>query len=284
MDSTQEARILGRVGETLDQGLSVLVLGWIDSNHSQFTRTLDPQRFLFLEKTPKVVTHRVGYVISTKFVKRPDLDRAKQQKPTHPHVLSVGVIKRILESAVRLQTPVPTPSHHPSEDPVPPALPTPTPSQKPSPSDESLRIPRRAPSDELSKGAREYSFAIAFVKQIDDDSDKALSKFVVSRLLKEHFGDGHLPLRHKDLLEPVTATGAKNAGSYKATARLLELAMETAPDVEPADPIEKARWLAGQETGLRKKKEDLQAKIAEIDHQLSRAAKARAAMEALRQI
>ena len=119
------------------------------------------------------------------------------------------------------------------------------------------------------------AFARAFSQAVNGNPEGSLSKYATAKLVRDHFGEKALVVKYRDLLEPVARPGKKNAGSYKATSELLELATAADRVVEPTDPIERARWLISKEKGLVTRISNLRDEIAEMERELQRITEAK---------
>ncbi len=87
-----------KVREVVGSGNKVAVVGWIDSNHSDFTRLVSSGAILFFEHGPTTLPPSVRYAVFTRFTKHSTSFRLKGQIDTHPFVLGTGQIRQVLES------------------------------------------------------------------------------------------------------------------------------------------------------------------------------------------
>lgn len=273
------------MAEKLDNGLCIAVFGWHNRNHDQFTRSLDGNQFLFLETPPRIIPARVGYAITTRFITHSDRQSVRKRVPTLSQVLSTGHIKRILREIaagqkpkkpehapqVRAEAPQLTAQSAPKEEihmvsSTPPAAVQNLPSAAPvtAAGREEASVP------ELSSEERERRFAIDFMKQVGGDAGRTLSKYEASHILEKHFGEGRKnPSAHKKLLTGVVSEGNTKVGSYRATEYLLKLSGQS-PEVEPDDPIEKARWLIARIPALLQRRDELEGEKARFLENLER--------------
>ncbi len=282
--------------EKLNEGLTIAVVGWRNSNHDNFTRSLDPRRFIFLDNEGRGMPRNTGYVLSTRFVQHAVWQQVQSRHiPIHPKVLQNGVIKGMLKDvrAVIRVVPVPQPQH-PKAVTTPTAVPAPAtsagPVQSPSISLPPASIAVLAGGSTEGQQDKEQRFAVAFLEAVGNDPTATMSKYEAAKLLVEHFGEGHNPSQYKKLLEGVVADGRSKVGQYRATAALIELAGRA--DIEPTDPTERAKWLVSREPLLQSRRHtlqeemecrvaDIKAEIATIDVTLGRVGKAKAALAAL---
>lgn len=282
MVQDQEARVVQTLRAKLGNGHSIAIIGWRDSNHDSFTRALPMEQVRFFETAPLVMPRTVGYALFTNFVDHNQTKRVREQVSAHTKLFNTGCIKRILRDAATIKAATNKPE---SQEKAPMATPATTtampqdvamPQSKPlAPSSQNGAAPYERTREE--KGAE---FALDFMKAVGDDPVATLSKYEVNKVLRRHFGESATASHFGHLLEPVVNAGNTKAGSYKATVRLLELV--TGIDVEPKDPIEKARWLISRGPKLEERRSKLQLEIQAIDSELERVKKADQLLDSLK--
>lgn len=105
---TQLSALQRRISETLKQRRLVAIIGWKDSNHNTFTRSLSNNVIKFLDDSPGIPSQNIGYILFTEFISHSVSDRVKKAKEKecyHPIPIKIGQIKQILESCKDLLKP-----------------------------------------------------------------------------------------------------------------------------------------------------------------------------------
>ena len=90
-----------RISETLQEGRLVAIIGWRDSNHNAFTRSLSSNVIKFLGDLPRAPSQNIGYILFTRFISHSLVERVKRAKEKqcyHPIPVDIGQIKKILKS------------------------------------------------------------------------------------------------------------------------------------------------------------------------------------------
>lgn len=270
----EEVRVRKILQDKMGMGYVVAIIGWRDSNHDAFTRNLPAGKVLFYERVPDIVPKRVGYALTTSFVDHSERKRLRKQVHTHPNLFSTGVIKRILRDAAIMSSS--------SEVPPQPAMEPEMSSTVAAPAVTPEATQGSTGSDEAGEHEREIAFAKAFVIAVDHDHSRSLSKYELGAILRRIFGDRAQPSRFKHLLTAVVAEGNTKAGQYRATDKLLELAMSN--EMEPPDPIEKAKWLIARRPSLEERHNRIQSEMRAIQKELERIGKAAELLESLKRL
>ncbi len=90
-----------RASDALKDGRSIAIIGWKDSNHNVFTRSLPQNRVTFFGDSPGNLSQNLGFILFTRFIAHALFERIKKAKARrhyHPIPLDIGQIKVILES------------------------------------------------------------------------------------------------------------------------------------------------------------------------------------------
>ncbi|MBA3733065.1 hypothetical protein H0W91_01680 [Patescibacteria group bacterium] len=247
----QRVALVEKIKDVLRQGQRIAVLGWRDSNHNKYTRQLmDNGRIIFRHKIQSDLGGKVGLVILTKFIGHDDFERVRVLRETFPIVVSNGEIKRILFTCLGVQT-----LPNVLRNATPERKPVPTPPAEVSKVSESQLLDQEmvevveqiipateAPVEKPSMITVMEVFAKKFISESLSKKEERLTKYEVSALRRE-FGikmSAH-ELIKEGWIEPFVSEGSKNAGSYKATEKMLALA-GSLPS-ESSDPLVRARRL-----------------------------------------
>ncbi|MDB5254193.1 MAG: hypothetical protein JWL80_259 [Parcubacteria group bacterium] len=232
--------VLKDTRKTIEAGKVVGVLGWPPRFHDDLTRLVPASKFLFWANFPRSVPPEVGYVVRTKEAPRDLVVRLRKEGLFVSNLgLSKEEVRRLVRDIVPELTPMPTLLQPREEVPDMSSSLENEPDQKVSAPLEVKNFP-----ETMEESRRAFSFD--FLQMTNGMPEKPLSKYEVSLLLVTHFGEkGKSPKKHSDLIEPVTSPGDVRAGSYQATALLLDLALSRS-ETEPKDPVEKLRWLVAR--------------------------------------
>lgn len=280
MDAQQEEQVASRtvagMKEAVTSGRLIVIYGWLGSSHDTFTRSLDERHIRFEEKVPRTLPSKAGFIVATGLAGGCQKQLRGSGLPCCSTVLTPSRIKRLLKevgpailkpklSREDKRMTAPSQAKSAPNPTMPASGPTYTPGMKavdiPPTSDPSdAPAPNPEPTPARTREERERDFAVEFMQAVGGDAQKTLSKYEASALLKKHFdGVAVNPSSQKKLLGPVVSDGKSRAGNYRATQELIKLAGMT-PQVEPTDPVERARWLAEREP-------QWEAEKAELEHQ-----------------
>lgn len=282
-----------KIREVFGQNRLLLVLGWRDAEHTDETRAFNNRLVRFMGKLPARIPKGTSLVITTHDVDRSSKDRAKALLRRRGEVfwtpLAPDTIRELLSSFPQLQRRLSSAAQQSVQDPggattVPQSVERiDVEMMKFKPADLAFRGTAQTPEDR---------FASSFF-ELAGDLEGSLSKYEVSRLVSQHFGDTKTTqgLVKDGWLVPQVGAGRKKAGRYAAGTRLKDL--RTQPP--PSDPLEKARWLVSHESDFITQKAALEAKFkeieavfqescAEIDRSLARIEEARKLIAALEKL
>lgn len=79
-------------------GYPIVILGWIHTNHNEFTRSLSEDQVIFLSSPPPSIPEKVSLVLYTRYVHRSLIRQLKKQKPIYRVCVEILDVKVILES------------------------------------------------------------------------------------------------------------------------------------------------------------------------------------------
>lgn len=231
----QDRALEQNVRSALGQGKVVVVLGWKESNHDDFTRALSQGgKVLFYEESPGSLSQKVGFVIFTKFTGHGTFSRVRTVTPTHPVVLGNGHIKRILESCKDvLETSVVSPVE---EEKLSSAIIDPKPAVVASISKFEVQTEVVQVAPEEKKMEDMSGFILAFMKEADRRGG-SVGRNTLGNIRRAH----GINLSNPDLVRsgwilPIISEGQTGVGSYRASEKMLKEAGRV-PETEPvADP------------------------------------------------
>lgn len=97
--------LVSRVKRTIEANKIVVVYGWMQSNHNNFTLGIPEDKVRFVERS-RPLRVRAGLVLTTSFVLRSDHDSLESHGyEVHGAVLGTGEIRRILQQVSELWKP-----------------------------------------------------------------------------------------------------------------------------------------------------------------------------------
>ena len=254
-----------QVGRRIRQGKKVVVIGWIGRNHNALTRFLSEQglvKFIAGDDLRRDALNSDCLVLSTRFRGHvvPGGGPGGSQWP----VLNIGQIKSLLGPIAEKLVSAARAARKKEKEEMQKILTPPAP----------LPAAQGAGQDrEPTQAEKETNFAAAFVAACHHEPDGKLSRNKANDLLRKHFGPKTRASAFRHLIQGVIREGTKKVGSYKPTERLLEIA--THPDLEPSDPVDRARWLVGREPQIKKRLEDLKKEIEGLEKQLQKVERAK---------
>ena len=265
MLDTEAERLARKVRKTLESGSSIAVVGWIASNHNDFTRGLWERKIVFLENSDTIeIPKRVGLVLFTRFVNHTMTSRVRGQVEIHPGVVHLGQIKKALEfCADLLQKP-----HHINNDvETSTASPATQPKSIQSSQERVLNI-EMEPRKEQYMSSRE-KFAKDFIEASCADSEHRVNRIALGRLRNQNgIEETAIKLVRTGWLLSLAGSSGK-IGWYKAGPKLLAAA-SLPSQAESADPIERAKFLVAQKQELLSEKGQLESWLQENAEKLSR--------------
>ena len=248
-----------KIKEVLSSGLSVVVIGWIDSNHSDFTRSIPKSMVSFFETKPSSISKKVGFVLFTRFMTHKTYHNVKNGNCVWATPLGVGVIKDILFSCedvfaskketLEVQACV--------ED---------EPDTRMSEADFALLDFLTQPNKENVEMDATEIFAEAFLRKANKDG--LVSSFDLSKIISEvKLDKTPKQLMRDGVIDPVKSEGKERVGWYKAGKNMVLESKKEEPKI-PSTPSERLEFLISQEFSLSAQKQELQVRIAEIDKSL----------------
>jgi hypothetical protein len=268
------------VRKTLESGLSIAVVGWRDSNHSQFTRQLSAcGKIIFLDASATNVPKKAGLVLFTRFVSHQEFRRLKKGKSYHAVPVDTGRIKKIFESCEDLLVPVP---RIPVAIIISPIVTTESTISAPHAAQakidddvlDLLTTPRRYTMDKMEK------FAAIFLTEANANRKKPgyIGKMRLGKIREEcEIEESNTQLVDACWLVSEVSDGRSHVGWYKAGERMLSKDHATVSEA-PDDPYEWAKWRVAQKDDVLKRKAAIDAELVEI----ALAEKAIEQLEALR--
>jgi hypothetical protein len=246
--------LLQRIRSVLAEGRILVVLGWRDSNHDHHTRQLSKEgRVMFYDQAPSTLGSNVGLVISSKFVGHADFERVKVCRRTHPVVLSNGEIKRLLRACDDLlrtpmiASPVVVKTVVLSGVVKAPTLVAPVVHTVEKPLESLTALLNQGPKEAIVEAQQPMvEFARLFKIEAGKSGDGLVGKNVVGEIRRASgLKDANTVLVKNGWIEGVVSEGAKKAGKYRATEKLLAYGGGEAP-IESTDPLVRARNLVAQ--------------------------------------
>ncbi len=256
-----------RVHETLESGLSIAVIGWRDSNHSQFTRQLLDKKLdkkiVFFSASPDILPERVGLVLMTRFIDHTVFQRIKNTKSIHPIPIGIGQIKRILESCSDLLVP---------------ALRSPSVREV----SEGTALGQAA---EATLAVQDYSYEVLdflttptrrhemnemdrFIEAFQKAADKEgfVGKKIVGRIRKENsIEEDAKVLVSAGWIVPGIRPYKKQISYYRAGPKMLATAHDLKEKLIPENPYELAKYLVAQKPAVEAELEKFKMKLARIE-------------------
>ncbi len=88
------------VREVLEDGGRIAVVGWMDKNHSDYTREIPASIVSFHEADPRTLPEKLDLVIFTRFGSHKRSTPLRARYPCMPGVIETGNVKEILKSCV----------------------------------------------------------------------------------------------------------------------------------------------------------------------------------------
>ena len=67
-----------KVSDALKERRLIAIIGWKDSNHNSFTRSLSQNRVRFLDDSPGSLSQNFGFILFTRFIGHPLFERIKK--------------------------------------------------------------------------------------------------------------------------------------------------------------------------------------------------------------
>jgi hypothetical protein len=285
-DTPQYKSMAEQVKTTIERGGKIIVFGWESKNHDSFTRALEETDKVRFTKVVPISANSVDLWIFTRFVGHSQAHGAKNRGA---RVLTgryeIREVKDFLKGIAYLVPDITQPSVVPPKSPKEAA---------PANNMEDVEKKRTRKTRSAIDNQVWHAIAIDFSKAVGDEPGGSLTRYELSPILARHLGSGpqsHAS-RYPDYFEPLRPEGGRKAGSYKATDKLLELITEPS-EIEPTDPLEKARWLINRQEKLMEKRDEIKSRYAAIQNALDkeleaverdiqRAADARGFLEKLR--
>ncbi|MBI2409961.1 hypothetical protein HYV30_02890 [Candidatus Kaiserbacteria bacterium] len=259
--------LVRKAREVLGSGFAIAVVGWRDSNHNQFTRQLSDSKVVFLDSSPSNLTEKVGLVFLTRFVHHADVERIRKHHNVHPVVLDTGQIKRVLESCGDLLAPAP---RRPTVAGVPREV-----TAEPAPDargvDEDVLDFLTTPFPKEAVMSAMDCFTRAFLAAAEANTLRpgSVGKKVLGKIRRDcGVGESPRQMVSDGWLKPDVSEGREHAGWYKAGERMLSTS--TDPKFEPADPIERARFLIARKDAILAEQAELEGKLEQVKQQLER--------------
>lgn len=259
--------ITRRVRKTLESGLSIAVVGWRDSNHSQFTRQLSAgEKVMFLDASARSLPEKVGFVLFTRFVSHAEFKRLKKGKPHNAVPIDPGQIKKILESCEDLLAFPPVP--------VAGIVPEPL-SAEPSARTASVAQTEDKVLDFAINIMEEHKmsdmdhFVAAFLKAATESRNGLVGSRTLGALRVRYNINLTAPQLEKEhWTESITQPGKMKIGWYKAGSKMSEASRQER--FEPQDPIERAKFYIAQEPVFLAQQAELKARLAEVEKKLEK--------------
>ena len=111
--SQQIETLTQRVREALEKGIPVIIVGWRDYNHDDFTRQISgrSKKVILLENDPNKVKNKgSGFIILTPYIdhKTSEAIGANQGLTLYNHIMGIWQIKEVLKKCADLLTPTPS--------------------------------------------------------------------------------------------------------------------------------------------------------------------------------
>lgn len=96
------------IESTLQQGGTITVYGWLNSNHNEVTRFYESMgRIAFIERREKLLNVNGELVLFTRFISHRDQKKLKMKaKSLYPHPVHIGILRNALAECRHLFRPV----------------------------------------------------------------------------------------------------------------------------------------------------------------------------------
>jgi hypothetical protein len=233
-----------RIRLTFQRKKAVAFVGWRDSYHDEFTRSIPREKVVFTVSSAP--PSHVEFIFFTHHITPAQRGKIARGRSVSHRQLSEGEIKSLLRDFPELSRPAAT-SESASREPQADA-------------DEIL--------DVLTK-PQELSVMHRFVKAFREEAAKTqglVGRIVLGKIIRECKTDPVAKLVAAGWIVGEIAEGKKRIGSYREGDKMQEFDRQSA--ILPDDPLERARFLLARKADVVAKKARLEAELAETQKEL----------------
>lgn len=262
----------------IESGHKLCVLGWKSSNHNDFTRSLANAglvEFVDLSGKNKLPPlPQKAAAIFTSFLSHSNIEQLKTTNvPTHPHPLTLGVIKKILLELEPTLVEEPETKKKSAETP-----PSSTPTPRSLDDLESAVLTKGHTLDRFDK------FVEVFAAKVAANDDGFVGARTLGDMLRElGFTEKPPALVQAGLIIAHTQEGKKKIGWYKAGPEM-EKRLQKDVSEEPTNPLDKAAWLLEKEPEYQQKLDKLEVQRQYWISQLNRVKAAKELLEQMKAV
>jgi hypothetical protein len=253
-------RLVAKMRQTLQQNKAIAVVGWRDSDHDDFSRSLSAEQVVFVGN---VVPPQVArYVLLTETVTGLVRDRATSGRSSWQTLLETKEVHQALgrcKDMLKIRPPANARAAAPDvvkQQGVPDAPP-------------SGDMPDGV-LDIMTRSYRELTAMEKFVKAFLEAAKKdggTVSSHTLTQLIREHdLSESPQTLAKKGFVEGKVADGGERITRYAAGPKMVEI--DQTVELVPSEPLARAQYVISKESALLGEKEQLEKRLAEVTQEL----------------
>lgn len=232
-----------RIRLELERGRAIAFVGWRDSYHDDFTRSIPPEKVVFTDSSAPPA--HVGFIFFTRNVTPTLRGRISNNRSVSHVPLDPQDVRSLLKECAGMIVPSPV---------------------------RVARAPQASTSDEildvLTK-PQELSAMEKFVQAFRAEAaknDGRVGRRMVGKMIREHGTESVIKLVAGGWIVAEVAKGKKRVGWYRAGEKMAEL--ERKATILPDDPLERARFMLAQKDSLTAEKERLEGLLTAVKEKL----------------
>lgn len=166
-------------------GKLIVVIGWKESNHNSFTKSIPKNKVRFLGRMPRKPPDNTGLMLFTRFTNHAETERGRKWNDIHSSVLTLGTLRSLLKSLSDILMPVSIPTLVYGDGAAREESIETTMAEQKDEEEKEVHTKRKEKEDEDPLRV----FTDHFMRAVDHRAERSLSKYKVTDLCRKVFGN-----------------------------------------------------------------------------------------------